>query len=283
MITLKNEFLTAQINELGAELKSLKCGETEYIWEGRKEVWPNSCPIMFPICGGLKEDKFIFEGKEYTLEKHGYARFTLFEVESISETSAVFLHKSNEETLKKFPFNYEFRVSYELKDKSLYTYYSVKNVGNGTLYFNVGSHHGYYTPEGIEDYDVIFPQNETLDAYVLYGNLLSNQKLPVIKDSDRIALYDKYFTVDALVFKDLKSRSAILRNPKTGKALRVDFPDAPYFLLWHKQYSPYICLERWTGIQDVIGTSYDITKKEGIDVLPCGEEYKHTHSITILE
>ena len=151
------------------------------------------------------------------------------------------------------------------------------------MYFNVGSHHGYYTPEGIEDYDVIFPQNESLDAYVLYGNLLSNQKIPVIKDSDRIALYDKYFTVDALVFKDLKSKSATLRNRKTGKALRVDFPDAPYFVLWHKQYSPYICLEPWNGVQDIVGSSFDITEKEGITSLESGKEYMHTHSITILE
>ena len=56
MITIKNEFLTAKINELGAELVSLKNGENEYIWEGKKEIWPNSCPIMFPICGGLKDD-----------------------------------------------------------------------------------------------------------------------------------------------------------------------------------------------------------------------------------
>ena len=283
MITIKNNYITAKINEIGAELKSLVYNDTEYIWEGKSEVWAGSCPLLFPICGGLKNDKYILNGKEYTLEKHGYARFKTFEVESKTDSSVVFLHKSDMESKERFPFEYELRVIYTLCDKTLKVDYSVKNLSDNTMYFNIGSHEGYYTPEGIEDYDVIFPQNETLNSYVLYGNLLSNQQLPIIKDQNYIPLYDKYFTVDALVFKDLKSKSATLRNRKTGKAVKVDFPDAKYFLLWHKPNSPYMCLEPWDGVQDIVGSSYDIQKKEGINSLNAGKEYIYTHSITIIE
>lgn len=283
MITLKNKFLTASINEVGAELKSLTFDGKEYIWEGRSEVWAGSCPLLFPICGGLKDDKYTYKGKEYTLRKHGYARSATFEVESQTDNSAVFLHKSNEETKRCFPFDYELRVIYALTDKKLQVEYYIKNLTDGTMYFSIGSHEAYYTPDGIEDYDVIFPQNETLNAYVLYGNLLSNQQLPIIKDSNVLPLYDKYFTIDALVFKNLKSKSATLRNRKTGKAIRVDFPDAEYFLLWHKPNAPYMCLEPWNGIQDIVGTGYDITEKEGIIALESGTEYKISHTLNIIE
>ena len=283
MITLKNKFLTASINEVGAELKSLTFDGKEYIWEGRSEVWAGSSPLLFPICGGLKDDKFTYKGKEYTLKKHGYARFTTFEIENKTDSSVVFLHKSDEETKKSFPFDYELRVIYTLDGKTVKVDYSVKNLTDDNMYFSIGSHEGYYTPEGIEDYDVIFPQNETLNAYVLYGNLLSNQQLPILKDSNILPLYDKYFTVDALVFRDLKSRSATLRNRKTGKAVRVDFPDADYFLLWHKPSSPYMCLEPWSGIPDIVGSSYDITEKEGIIALESGREYKSSHTLNIVE
>ena len=195
----------------------------------------------------------------------------------------MFLHKSNDETKIQFPFDYELRVIYSLKEKTLKVDYSVKNLTDDTMYFSIGSHEAYYTPEGIEDYDVIFPQKETLNAYVLYGNLLSNQELPIIKDSNVLPLYDKYFTVDALVFKDLKSKSATLRNRKTGKSVQVDFPDADYFLLWHKPNSPYMCLEPWSGIQDSVDSNYDITKKEGIIPLESGKEYKNSHIISIIE
>lgn len=283
MIILKNEFLTATFSELGAELKSLVYDGKEYIWEGRKEVWAGSCPLMFPICGGLKDDKYTLNGKEYTLQKHGYARFKTFEIEKQTDNCVVFLHKSDDETKKSFPFDYELRVIYTLTDKSVKIDYSVKNLTDSTMYFNIGSHEGYYTPEGIEDYDVILPQKETLNSNVVYGYLLSNQTIPIIKDSDIIPLYDKYFTIDALIFRDIKSRAATLRNRKNGKAIKVEFPDSNYFLLWHIPNAPYICLEPWNGIPDTVGSSYDITEKEGITALESGAEYNNTHTITVIE
>lgn len=283
MTILKNNNINLKINELGAEMKSLSANGKEYLWDGKAEVWASSCPLMFPICGGLKDDKYIFDEKEYTLPKHGYAKNTLFEVESATETTAVFLHKSNNETKVQFPFDYELRLIYTLDGNSVGIEYKVDNKSDKTMFFSIGSHEGYYTPEGIEDYDVVFPQKETLNAYVLYGNLLSNQQLPIIKDTNILPLYDKYFTVDALVFKDLKSRSAMLRNRKTGKAVKIDFDYAPYFLLWHKPNAPYICLEPWAGVQDLVGSSYDITQKEGIISLESGKSYLAKHTITIIE
>lgn len=283
MIELKNKYLTVKINSLGAELKSMVCNDTRYIWEGNEENWKLSAPLMFPICGGLKDDKYTYRGKEYTLEKHGYIRFKTFEIENISETSVTLLHKSDEQTKVSYPFDYELRVVYTLIDKTLKMDYLVKNLSNETMYFSIGSHEGYYTPEGIEDYDVVFPQNETLNSNILYGNLLSDQQLPIIKDTNVLPLYNKYFMVDALVFRGIKSRSATLRNRKTGKAVRVDFPDDKYFLLWQKPNAPFICLEPWSGIADTVGSSYDITEKEGIMTIEQNGEYTHTHSITILE
>ena len=70
MVTLKNSNLEVKINELGAEVKSIYGFDTEYIWEGKKEIWGNSCPLLFPICGGLKEDKYTVYGEEYSLSKH---------------------------------------------------------------------------------------------------------------------------------------------------------------------------------------------------------------------
>ena len=281
MITLKNEFLTVAISERGAEIKSIVYDGTEYIWEGRPDVWASSCPLLFPICGGLKEDKYTLGGREYTLEKHGFVRRKTFEVESISDTSATFLSCSDDETKKCYPFDYELRVIYTLSGKSVKIDYSVKNTGGSTMYFNIGSHEGYSTPEGIEEYDVIFSEKETLENVVLSGNLLSGKRIPIIKDSNVLPLEDKYFEVDALVFDKLNSRSATLKNRKTGRAVRVDFPDDKYFLLWHKYGAPYMCLEPWNGIPDREGTGFDIVRKEGITALDAKDEYRHTHTVTI--
>ncbi len=282
MVTIKNDYITAQISPMGAELKSMQFNDTEYIYEGKPEVWNGSAPILFPFCGGMKGGKFTHLGKEYELPKHGYARRTLFEVESAEETKAVFLHKSNEETKKCFPFDYEMRVIFTLGEKSLKIDYNVKNTGAGDMYFGIGCHEAYYTPEGIEDYDVIFDEPQTLETIQVFGNALGDVKTPVINDCTVLPLYENYFTIDALVFDDIKFNSAVLKNRKTGRKLRVDFPDAKVFLLWHKPNSPYICLEPWRSCPDSItAESYELSEKKGIVKLPENQVYNYHHSITL--
>lgn len=281
MITIKNNYLTVTVNELGAEIQSILCQDEEFLWDGRKEIWSGRAPILFPICGGLKEDKYMFDDKEYNMPKHGYVKNTVFEVESISETKAVFLHKSTEETKKIFPFDYELRVIYSLDGNKISTEYRVSNTGNKSMYFSIGSHEAYYTPEGIEDYDIIFGENVSLDTNMICGNLISPSTMPILKDSNVLPLYEKYFTVDALVFRKNPAKSAMLRNRKTGKTVTVDFPDATSLLIWHKPNSPYICIEPWLGFPDVVGSGYDITEKEGIIPLDSGKTFSNVHTITI--
>lgn len=283
MITISNEYLKASISEIGAELKSLKMDDKEYIWTGDPAIWKSSCPLLFPVCGGMKGDKYTYKGKEYPMTRHGFVRTLPFEVESVADTQAVFLHRSDEKTKQMYPFDYELRVRYTLSERSVKIEYLVKNLGSETMYFSIGSHEGYFTPEGVEDYDVVFPQNETLNSQILCGVLVSNQQMPIIREQNYLPIYEKYFMIDTLVFKDLKSRSATLRNRKTGRAIRVDFPDAKYFMVWHKPGAPYLCLEPWNGIGDSLDCSGRIEEKEGINTLPAGQEYKNTHSITIVD
>lgn len=283
MIKLKNAYLSAEIAHRGAELKSLKCGNSEYVWEGDAAWWAASCPLLFPICSGLKDGKFTFEGKEYILQKHGYARFKTFTVESADDTRAVFLHTSDDETKTVYPFDYELRVIFTLNGKSLKLDYVVKNTGKGNMYFNIGSHEGYATPEGIEAYDVIFDKKVNLGASLLDGNLLSDNAVLILEDSDTLTLKEHYFSADALIFRDIASRSLTLRKRDGGRAIRVDYPDADHLLLWQVCGAPYICIEPWDGLPDVVGCSGDITEKVSVKTLGEGEEYVFSHTLTVLE
>lgn len=283
MITIKNNCVTAEINEIGAELKSLVCNDTQYIWTGDERFWAGSSPLLFPICSGLKDDEYYLDGKKYTLQKHGYARFCKFEVEKQGEDSVTFLLCSNEESLKQFPFEYELRVTYTLENKTLKVKYDVKNLSDDTMYFSIGAHEGYYCPEGIEEYDVILPEAETLDSTVLEGNVLGNDTVRIIENSDRIALKYDYFAVDALVFKEMKARSVVLKNRNNGKAVKVTFEGCDYFLLWTKPDAPYICLEPWCGISDNKDTDKNFKTKEGIRQIAAGGNFVNEHSIEVLD
>lgn len=279
---IKNDFLTVEIANKGAEIQSIKDKEgNEYIWTGDPEVWASRTPITFPICGGLKEDKFIYLGKEYILGKHGYVKKLDFELESSTSDSSVFLHKSNEETKKSYPFDYEFRAKYSLCGNTVCVIYETTNKTDGEMYMSVGGHEGYLCPEGIEEYSVVFEKKETLNSYTLYGNLLGHDYTCLGENTDRLKLKYEYFAIDALVFKDLKSRKATLINDKTGRKIELDFADSPYFVIWTKPGAKYVCLEPWNGVQDPIDSNMDITQKEGIVKLAKGEIHTSIHKISI--
>ena len=74
IIEIKNEELSVGINTLGSELMYIRSKNTDFLWNGDEKVWSYRSPVLFPICGGLKEDTYLYNGEKYTLKKHGCAR-----------------------------------------------------------------------------------------------------------------------------------------------------------------------------------------------------------------
>lgn len=283
MVVIRNGNLIAQFNELGAELKSLKQGETEYIWGGDEKFWSSSCPVLFPICSGLVDNTYYFGGKPYQLKKHGFASDMEFAVESLSENEVTFLLTETAETLVSYPFKFELRIHYTLLSNGLTVEYRVTNKNDYDMYFSIGGHEGFDCPEGISEYDVIFPKNETLSTALLNSNgALGYNEISVLENSNILPLDYKYFEDDALIFLNMKSDSLIVKNRNNGKAVRVTFKGFPYMLFWTKPGAPYICIEPWCGICDREGAGHDIETKEGIEHILPGETFIRERLIEIL-
>ena len=280
-ICISNGVLNITVSTLGAEMTSAKKEGKELLWQGDPSIWSGHAPVLFPICGGLKDNKFIFKGTEYTLPRHGFARRKEFEVENLKEDEATFLLTSDEETLKNYPFTFEFRITYKLESETLRINYDIKNTSPEVMYFSVGSHEAYSCPNGIEEYSVIFEQPEDLNYNALSpeGQLMHETK-SLGDNIKELPLKNKYFENDALVFTNLKSRKVTLKNNITGYTINVEFPGKDYFLLWTNPGAGYICLEPWCGIADYVDSDYDITKKKGINALAGNDNFIREHTIT---
>ncbi len=83
MFTIENAKIKAVINAKGAELTSLvnKENQLDYMWAGDPAVWGKHSPVLFPIVGTLKNNTYCYNGKEYQLPRHGFARDKQFAVE----------------------------------------------------------------------------------------------------------------------------------------------------------------------------------------------------------
>ena len=50
IVTIQNECLTVDIEDLGAQLASVRNHHgTEYLWQGDADIWARRAPILFPV------------------------------------------------------------------------------------------------------------------------------------------------------------------------------------------------------------------------------------------
>ena len=118
---LKNEFYEATFSTRGAEMISLKNSEgRELLWQNTSgKGWSDHAPILFPLCGNIKDKKAIYKGKDYAMMQHGFALRSEFALVSQNESEIVFSLSESEETLAQYPFSFKLTVTYTLKRDTL--------------------------------------------------------------------------------------------------------------------------------------------------------------------
>lgn len=288
MQTLKNKNLSIKINPKGAELTSIFNHENqmEYMWNADPKFWGKSSPVLFPIVGSLKENTYRFEGKDYTLPRHGFARDREFVVEKSEESSIIFLLTHDENTLKVYPFKFEFRLVYTLENNTLKVTYLVKNIGENKMYFSVGGHPAFAVPLAentvYEDYYLEFNKTEIFKRWGLTPKgLIETQPFDFLVDTNKLDLTKELFHDDAIVLKNLESTSVILKSNKTNHQLKFDFEGFPYLGIWAAKDADFVCIEPWCGIADAANHNQEFTEKEGIICLNLGEIFERTWRVTV--
>jgi galactose mutarotase-like enzyme len=280
--TISNSILTAQIKHTGAELCSLKDNSnTEYIWSGNPDFWGKHSPVLFPIVGTLKKNSYHYNGTEYQLSRHGFAREMEFELIDKQESSATFSLASSDETLKKYPFDFELHLMYTLEDTSLKIEYKVINKGESKMPFSIGAHPAFDLPGNFEKYSLEFEKEEPLTFHLLEDGLISNTTEQIQLDKKQLHLNYKLFENDALVFKKLFSKSITILENSTP-ILKVNYKDFPDLGIWTPPNAPFICIEPWFGYSDTVDAFGNLFEKEAIQILDKNAVFNSTYSIEIL-
>ncbi|MEX6688719.1 aldose 1-epimerase family protein [Danxiaibacter flavus] len=278
--TIENDILQVVISAKGAEIQSIinKDFGIEYMWSGDSKFWGKKSPVLFPVVGGLKENKYSFNGKTFELGRHGFARDMTFVVTAQDETSVTFGIQSGEETHIRYPFDFRFFITYTLQGSMLRVAYSVHNTGNEKIYFSVGGHPAFAVPLVInttfEDYYLQFSSVENAGKWPLSGDgLIEEKPVPFLENTDELALQKELFYEDALVFKNLQSNRISLLSNKTSHGLVLQFDGFPYMGIWSAKNADFVCIEPWCGIADSVNASGKLEEKEGINSLAAGETF----------
>ena len=285
----ENEFLKISVLETGAELCSLINKQTgiEHIWQADPEIWSSHAPNLFPVIGVIKDGKYRYEAVDYKMPKHGFIRHNEnIRLKEKSENRLVFELIYSEESLKIYPFKFDFKIEFNLKGKSLEVKHYIINLDLQPMFFSLGGHPAFniclFEKENISDYSIEFDRNMVLDKFLLNDNgLVSSKTESVLNNEKEIRLSEDIFNNDALIFKDIPSKKAAILSNKKGKILSLEYKDFNNLGIWAKPGAPYVCIEPWLGIADVEGTDQDLKNKEGIIQLMPSKEFNASYAIII--
>ncbi|MDO5980968.1 aldose 1-epimerase family protein [Flavivirga spongiicola] len=290
MLTLENEKLKISVKKKGAELCKITSvkNEIDFMWDANPKVWGSYAPNLFPIIGALKNDTYFFENQKYTLSKHGFIRNnnTLI-LQEQSQSSLTFKLSYDEDSLKIYPFKFDFLITYQLIDNIIIITHTIKNYDTKTMYFSLGGHPAFkcpvYNNETYSNYYLEFEHIENSETHLINmeSGLISSKTKPMFNNSNRLPLKHDIFNEDALIFKDLKSKSVTLNSKSLGAILTVEYRDFSYLGIWAKPDGDYVCIEPWLGIADSENTNQNLKEKEGILTLMPQQTFKASYSIEI--
>lgn len=273
--SIENDVLKISVKKFGCELTSIKSKSSsyEYMWQGNPDIWSGQSPVLFPVIGRLIDDKYTLNGKEYEMEKHGFARRNDWEFIGKDDNSISFRLCENENTLKAYPYCFELIVKFILDGSRLTVEHKIINKNDCTMYFSIGAHPAFNCEIGDK---LIFDEKETLDTIKidLVKSLRLPDTVPFLKNEKEIIITEDIFKEDALIFKGIKSENITLVGGNTK--IKFHLGGAPYLGIWAKPGAPYVCIEPWYGVNDSTEKKDDFSQKDAINSLNANDSYTFT-------
>lgn len=208
-------------------------------------------PILFPICGQLKEGKYELKGKTFLMKNHGVARTSPWEVVKTSEESEASITlrlKDNEETIKSYPFQFELIFTYILKDGKLSIVQEYCNKSEEPMPMYAGFHPYFNT----ESKNIKYRTDAS--KYLDYNDMQ-------IKDyKGSIDLTDM---VESAAFIDSKENHISFELPRLNRNITLEYgKEFNYIVVWSVKDKDFVCVEPWMSKNGAFNTLENLTYVE---------------------
>lgn len=295
IISISSNSLTASIDTMGAQLMSLRKGESEYLWQGDSNWWPRRAPILFPIVGVLKDSKAESAEGTISLARHGLARLNQFEVVEQSTSSVTLQLKSTEETRKAYPYDFELKLIFSVAGDTLTQTYEVTNPANVVLPFTLGAHPAFNIPipgveaASLDQYHLLFTRSWTSYGPSITDEGLCDYTTPqkLIVNSDTLPLsWELIDREKTITLEDVPDRRITLATStethSEAHGIQMDFEGFDYLGIWSAAPGcPFVALEPWCGIADTVDCDGIFEHKPGIMCLEPEQSITKTLSIKV--
>jgi galactose mutarotase-like enzyme len=269
--------LAAEIAAEGAELVRLTDLATadELLWDGDPAFWTGHAPILFPIVGTLRDNRYRWQGNSYELPRHGFARRRGFALVAQDAASATFRIEANTASRAVWPFDFTLDMRFAIRDARLEMRATVTNRGDGPMPASFGFHPALRWPlpggAAKADHVILFDRDELAPVRRLDADgLVMAESFATPVEGRTLALDDSLFADDALILDQPASRALTYGAPGSTR-IAVDYADMPQIAFWMKPGADYLCIEPWQGHSDPAGFDGEIGDKPGMVSIAAGE------------
>lgn len=283
--------LTVGLDTFGGTMTSVQDRNgTEFLWQGDKTFWSGQAPVLFPICGSIRDDKAVTEsGKMLAMPRHGLVRKREFTLVSQTKNSASFVIESDEGMLAQYPYAFRLHTAYQVEDCRITVTYTAENLSDEVMPFQIGGHPGFCCPfEAGTDYTDYYLELEkeescTVPTPVTETGLIDMaHRSPFLNGEKRIPLRHELFHRDSVILDELQSRKIRFVSKQSGHGVEVDFADFPYLILWSSSNDgPFIALEPWIGLSTCSDEDDIFEHKRNIQRLAPKESRAYSFSISV--
>lgn len=209
-------------------------------------------PILFPICGNLVDDTYIYQGREYKLKQHGFARDLPWQVTATKTdecASITIALNSNDKTLAVYPFEFELVFSYQLRGNNLKILQKYTNKSQEVMPFSAGFH-PYFAVQNKDQLEFDIPSDRYIE-----------------KASQETHFFDGEFNFELeeidVAFTSLHQQTASWRDRSTNRQVAIDYDNFYSTLVfWSVRGKEFICLEPWSAPRNAINTKEKLTALE---------------------
>ncbi len=271
--------LGVQVNALGAELKSVTLGGTEYLWQGDKDYYARTSPTLFPIIGRFLSDTYYVGDTAYRLPLNGFAMDENFAVEGVSANEARFLLTASQRTKAAYPFDFALEVTYAANANRLTVGYRVENLGESDMPFGVGCHTAYRWPlaegDDPENSYLRFEREELLQSFNPFG------WRQMFVEGDTRPLSHELFRNATRSITDIHSEWIALQSTSHPHGVKIYRQAFPFLAIWSlpDPDATLVCLEPCTSIHSGDRGCTRLQDREGSITLSPGAAWSAEFSV----
>ena len=135
------------VPERGGLISEWLCNQKEVLYfdlerfQKQKESVRGGIPLLFPICGDLPDNRFLFESQEFFICQHGFARDLPWKIFSDQKKDCIRMTLEDTDTTKEvYPYSFKIDVDIKIIENKLELDIIIKNNSRIKMPFSFGLH-----------------------------------------------------------------------------------------------------------------------------------------------